>query len=78
YEPWVAETLDGGTFQGILVDQDSQTITLAWSPTESIRLDRQDLVDLSPTSVSIMPSGFDQQLSDQDLADLLAFLKASR
>ncbi|HAN99601.1 MAG TPA: dehydrogenase [Planctomycetaceae bacterium] len=78
YEPWSAETLDGGRFQGIVVDQDDRSITLAESPIASVRLDRSDIAQLSPIEVSIMPSGFDQQLTPQDLADLVAFLEASR
>ena len=33
---------------------------------------------MRPGTVSLMPEGFDQQLSPQELADLLAFLKACR
>lgn len=78
YEPWMAETLDGGQFSGIMTNQNATEVTLAWSPTESVTLTRQDLVELTPSEVSIMPSGFDQQLTEQELADLIEFLKASR
>ncbi len=78
YEPWSAETLDGGRFQGIVVDQDDRSITLAESPIASVRLERSEIAQLAPIEVSIMPSGFDQQLTAQDLADLVAFLEASR
>jgi hypothetical protein len=33
---------------------------------------------MRPGTVSIMPSGLDEQLSRQELADLLAFLKATK
>lgn len=78
YESWMAETLDGGQFQGVMTNQSAAEITLSWSPTESVTLQRQELMELSPSEVSIMPSGFDQQLTEQELADLIEFLKASR
>jgi hypothetical protein len=31
---------------------------------------------MRPSNVSIMPAGLDQQLTPQELADLIAFLKA--
>jgi hypothetical protein len=34
--------------------------------------------EIRPGNVSVMPSGLDQQLSDQDLADLLSFLKGAK
>ena len=39
---------------------------------------RADIVDMRPGTVSVMPAGLDQQLSHQELADLIAFLKATK
>ena len=33
---------------------------------------------MRPSTVSVMPAGLDQQLTPQELADLVAFLKACR
>jgi hypothetical protein len=37
-----------------------------------------DVAELRPGTVSVMPTGLDEQLSKQELADLLAFLKNTR
>jgi hypothetical protein len=43
-----------------------------------VRVARSDIEELLPGSISIMPAGMDEQLSRTELADLLAFLKATR
>jgi len=45
---------------------------------QEVRIARRDIDDIRPGLVSIMPSGLDQQLSRQDLADLVTFLKACK
>ena len=42
------------------------------------RIPRRDIVDMQPGTVSLMPQGLTDQLTQQELADLLAFLKATR
>jgi hypothetical protein len=39
------------------------------------RIPREDIEDVQPGKVSIMPAGLDKQLTPQELADLIAFLK---
>jgi len=39
---------------------------------------RADVADLRPGQVSVMPQGMDEQLTRQELADLLAFLKNTK
>jgi hypothetical protein len=34
--------------------------------------------EVQPSKVSVMPAGLDQQLTPQELADLVAFLKACK
>jgi len=35
-----------------------------------------DVAEMRPGTLSIMPEGIDQQLNQQELADLVAFLKS--
>jgi putative heme-binding domain-containing protein len=58
--------------------RDSDEVVLATNATEEVRIPRGEIEEMKPGTVSIMPAGLDQQLSPQDLADLVAFLKASR
>jgi cytochrome c1 len=43
-----------------------------------VRVARADIEEMRPGTVSVMPAGLDQQLTRQELADLVAFLKACR
>ena len=78
YEPVVVTTLDGRQIQGLIVEQDDASVTLAIGGQRTERVARDDVDEMAPGSVSLMPSGFDQQLNPQELADLVEFLKASR
>jgi putative membrane-bound dehydrogenase-like protein len=78
YEPVKVTTLDGRTFQGILKKDAPDELVLTVSATEEVRVARKDVDEIVPGTVSVMPSGLDQQLTRQELADLIAFLKASK
>ena len=75
YEPVQVTTLDGKTFNGILKADAPAEVVLTLSATEEVRIARKDIDAMTPGTVSVMPAGLDQQLSPQDLADLIAFLK---
>ncbi|HVW00973.1 MAG TPA: hypothetical protein VHB77_11560, partial [Planctomycetaceae bacterium] len=53
-------------------------VILVKSPKEEFRLPRNEIEELRPGTVSVMPAGLDQQLTPQDLADLVTFLRACR
>jgi hypothetical protein len=50
-------------------------VVLASGERDETRIARREIVELLPGTVSLMPQGLDQQLTRQELADLLAFLK---
>jgi len=76
YEPVKVETKDGKTFNGILKADRPDEVVLTVSATEEVRITRKDIDEMKPGTVSIMPAGLDQQLTKQELADLVAFLKS--
>ena len=39
---------------------------------------RNDIVEMRPGTVSVMPQGLDEQLSRQELSDLVTFLKNTK
>jgi hypothetical protein len=51
---------------------------LTVSPEQTVEIRRDDIEELSPSTVSIMPAGLDKLLSVQELADLVAFLKNAK
>ena len=54
------------------------TVIGAWPIVVNARLTEREIEEIRPSSVSIMPAGLDQQLTHQELADLVAFLKACK
>ena len=47
-------------------------------PGTEVRIARSDISGMRPGTVSVMPAGLEEQLTRQELADLLAFLKATK
>jgi putative heme-binding domain-containing protein len=78
YEPMVAVTRDGEHHSGVLKRDSAEEVVLATGPNLTTRLKRSEITAMRPGTVSVMPQGLDQQLSKAELADLLAFLKATR
>jgi putative heme-binding domain-containing protein len=78
YEPLIVATKSGDEFNGVLKKDASDEIVLAIGPTTEQRIARNDIADMRPGTVSVMPSGLADQLTKEELADLLAFLKATK
>ena len=78
YEPMMVTTKGGEEFSGVLKKDSAEEVVLATGPNTEQRITRADITDLRPGLVSVMPSGLAEQLTKEELADLLAFLKATR
>ena len=78
YEPYIAITTNGQRYDGILRRNDADGVTLVTGPNQETKIARAELKELRPGTLSIMPAGLDQQLSPQEMADLVAFLKACK
>jgi putative heme-binding domain-containing protein len=79
YEPVIVET-ENDTHSGVIRRNDSGEIVLATGAgaEHEVRIPRSEIKSQRPGQLSIMPAGLDQQLTRQELADLVAFLKACR
>ena len=78
YEPVRVRTTDDRVFSGILKKDAADEIVLVIAADKEERIARADVAEVSPGTVSVMPAGLDQQLTVQELADLVAFLKACK
>jgi putative heme-binding domain-containing protein len=78
YEPVRVVTTDERTFNGVLKKDAPDEIIVVVAADKEERIARADVASITPSAVSLMPSGLDQQLTPQDLADLVAFLKACK
>jgi putative heme-binding domain-containing protein len=78
FEPVLVVTRAGKTYNGLVKRESADEVVLATGPKEESRIAREEIEEMRPGNVSVMPSGLDQQLTPQDLADLVAFLKAAK
>jgi putative heme-binding domain-containing protein len=78
FEPFTAITKSGDDYSGVLRKDSADEVILGTGPNSEVRLARADVVEMRPGKVSVMPSGLADQLSKQELADLIAFLKAAK
>lgn len=74
YAEYLALTVDGLVKKGVLVEESGNAITLRGLQREETTLLRSELESLTTVGKSLMPEGFENQLSAQDLADVLQFL----
>ncbi len=78
YEPVRVVTTDERVLNGVLKKDAPDEIIVVVAVDKEERVARTDVESMTPSAVSLMPAGLDQQLTPQDLADLVAFLKASK
>jgi putative membrane-bound dehydrogenase-like protein len=78
YEPVVVTRTDGTVVNGILRKDLPDEIVLAVAANQEVRIPRDQIDDVRPSAVSVMPAGLDDVLTRQELADLVAFLKSCK
>jgi len=67
-------TRDGRALTGILVSDTADAVTLRRGEGADDVVSRAEIEELQAAGKSLMPEGFEQRLSVQDIADLLGFL----
>jgi putative membrane-bound dehydrogenase-like protein len=78
FEPIAVATSDGKVFNGLLRGETADELRLATGVNQEARIARREIDEIRPSTISIMPAGLDQQLTHQELADLVAFLRACK
>ena len=78
YESVLVKTKSGEIHNGVLRKEDNDEVLLATDARTEVRIARSEIAEMRPGTVSVMPSGLDEQLTQRELADLLAFLKNTR
>ena len=76
YEPVIVVTETGQMVNGLIRNESATDILLATGPNKEFRVLKDEIEDITPSRMSIMPAGLDKQLTIQQLADLVAFLKS--
>ncbi len=67
-------------YTGVISDFEStrETLVLVFGPNDKVRIPRDDVASITPSQVSLMPEGFATQLTQKEMTDLLAYLKAQK
>jgi putative heme-binding domain-containing protein len=78
FEPYIIMTKSDDSYSGVLKKDGADEVVLATGPGAEVRIARSDITEMRPGTVSVMPAGLEQQMSKQELADLLAFLKSTK
>jgi putative membrane-bound dehydrogenase-like protein len=77
YEPMLVKT-DKSSALGIIRKDAADEIILSLGPSAEISFPRSDVSAFQPAATSLMPAGYDGTLTPQELADLVAYLHASK
>jgi putative heme-binding domain-containing protein len=78
YETFRVRTRDGDVIDGFLARESPEAVVLVQGDRSERRVPRDAVERIEQGSVSIMPQGFAERLSPDDLRDLLAYLSSLR
>jgi putative membrane-bound dehydrogenase-like protein len=76
YVGYTATTKGGRTFSGVLAAETGNSITLIDAEGKKNVILRSDLDELNSSGKSAMPEGLEKEIKPQDLADLIAHIRA--
>ena len=78
FQYYLVATQDGRSLSGFVVRRDTQLVILRGLEGEDISLRPAEIKNLQPVGRSLMPEGLLDQMDDQQLRDLFAYLGLSR
>ncbi len=78
YENQVIATESGRLLTGIVQEKDNRVLVLRTADGQKVVLPREDVAQISAAGMSLMPEGLLQGLSDQEVRDLLAYLRSGQ
>ncbi|MEJ7593770.1 MAG: PVC-type heme-binding CxxCH protein [Planctomycetaceae bacterium] len=75
FTEYIAVTTDGRLFNGLLIAESTDSVTLRQPEGREQTIQRTDIEDFKTTSKSLMPEGVERDVSVEQMADVLEFLK---
>ena len=76
FEPYAIATSDGKVLTGLIVRETADTIHIQQQTGDPVPVLRKEIEQISPSPVSIMPQGLDTGLTDEQIGDLVAYLRS--
>jgi putative membrane-bound dehydrogenase-like protein len=74
FRVYTVETKDGRVFNGLLASETKTSVELIDAQAKKVVLLRENIDELRASNKSLMPEGFEKQMSEADVANLLEFL----
>lgn len=74
FESYNVVTTNGKVYSGIIARESTDAIWLRTADRSEVRIGRDEIDDLSPSQRSVMPEGLDKVLTEDELAELVAYL----
>lgn len=78
YTTWTVLTDEGKVVSGLLLEKNDQHVLLRTPQNKDEKIDRSAIEELIPQTTSLMPDRLLNDLTDQQIADLLAWLSDQR
>lgn len=75
YVAFVVTTLDGGNWSGVLAGDQGNAITLRVAGGDAVTILKSNIDTLQSTGLSLMPEGLEQNLTPDEMNDLISFIK---
>lgn len=73
---YLATTVDGRQLTGMVTNETSNSVTLVGQEAKQITLQRNEIEVLQSSGKSLMPEGLEKDLSIQDFADVIAYVRS--
>ena len=74
YRLYTVVTIEGLVLNGMLANETRTTVQIVDSKGKSTSVLREDIEEIIPSRKSVMPEGFESNINDQGLVDLLEYL----
>jgi putative membrane-bound dehydrogenase-like protein len=78
FESYVIETNDGRVVDGVIGPQSPTFVTLRRENGEEDVIQRGDIKSMRATNLSAMPADLEKQVSEQEMTDLIRYIKTAR
>lgn len=76
FDLWTIQDKSNNHYSGMIVDQNANTVRLRNASGEDVLIQQTDIVSKTAAEISAMPEGLHLQISLQEMADLLEYLKS--
>ena len=74
FTSFAVTTADGRTLTGLITEQTTRTVTMRGADNRPVLLNRDDIEELTALPISLMPENQMNELKDQEIRDLFAYL----